>query len=98
MLECNLDIQYVVDAYACVVYIISYISKSEREIGLLLSNAQEKHVKREMLAQRGTEKPGSVYLHNRDVCAQESVYRLTNMHLKECSRKVCVCANRRQCH
>ncbi|KAE8277527.1 hypothetical protein D5F01_LYC24516 [Larimichthys crocea] len=31
---------------------------------------------------------GSVYLHNRDVCAQEAVYRLTNMRLKECSRKV----------
>ena len=34
---------------------------------------------------------GSVYLHNRDVCAQEAVYRLTNMHLKECSRKVVFC-------
>lgn len=30
---------------------------------------------------------GSVYLHNRDVCAQEAVFRLTKMHLKECSRK-----------
>lgn len=29
-----------------------------------------------------------MYLHNRDVYAQEAVYRVTNMHLKECSRKV----------
>lgn len=29
-----------VDAYACIVY-ISYISKAEREIGLLLGNAQK---------------------------------------------------------
>ena len=36
----NMDIQYVTDAYACIVYIISYISKSEREMGLLLANAQ----------------------------------------------------------
>ncbi len=35
----NMDIQYVVNAYACVVYIISYISKAEREMGLLLANA-----------------------------------------------------------
>ena len=32
----NMDIQYVVDAYSCVVYIISYISKAEREMGLSL--------------------------------------------------------------
>ena len=32
----NMDIQYVLDAFSCVVYIISYISKSERELGLLL--------------------------------------------------------------
>lgn len=31
---------------------------------------------------------GGVSLHNRDVSAQEAVYRLSNMHLKECSRKV----------
>ena len=35
-----MDIQYVVDAYACIVYIISYISKAEREMGMLLGNAQ----------------------------------------------------------
>lgn len=33
----NMDIQYVTDAYACVVYIVSYISKSEKEMGILLS-------------------------------------------------------------
>ncbi|XP_016118254.1 uncharacterized protein [Sinocyclocheilus grahami] len=92
LLKCwnaNLDIQYVVDAYACVVYIISYISKSEREIGLLLSNAQREARKEgNVSAKEALKNLGSVYLHNRDVCAQESVYRLTNMHLKECSRKV----------
>lgn len=36
----DMDIQYVTDAYTCIVYIISYISNSEREMGLLLANAQ----------------------------------------------------------
>lgn len=31
---------------------------------------------------------GSVYLYNRDICAQKAVYKITNTHLKECSRKV----------
>ncbi|XP_044191554.1 uncharacterized protein LOC122969696 [Thunnus albacares] len=92
LLKCwnaNLDISFVTDAYAVVIYIISYITKAEREIGLLLSNAQKEATKQGNLsAKEALKKLGSVYLHNRDVCAQEAVYRLTNMHLKECSRKV----------
>ena len=85
----NMDIQYVTDAYACIVYIISYISKSERKMGLLLANAQrESTTQGNVDAKQALKKLGTVYLHNREVSAQEAVYRLTNMHLKECSRKV----------
>ncbi|XP_067257297.1 uncharacterized protein [Chanodichthys erythropterus] len=85
----NMDIQFVVDAYSCIVYIISYISKAEREMGLLLANAQkEAHSQGNMDAKQALRKLGSVFLHNREVSAQESVYRLTNMKLKEGSRKV----------
>ncbi|XP_042610591.1 uncharacterized protein LOC122144028 [Cyprinus carpio] len=85
----NMDIQYVTDAYACIVYIISYISKSEREMGLLLANTQrEASTQGNTDARQALRKLGSVYLHNREVSAQEAVYRLTNMHLKECSRHV----------
>ena len=85
----NIDLQFVSDAYACVVYIISYISKGEREMGLLLANAQREAAKEGNASAKDALKSlGSVYLHNRDVCAQEAVYRLANMHLKECSRKV----------
>lgn len=85
----NLDIQFVCDAYACVVYIISYISKAEREMGLLLKHAQnEVKSKGNVDAKHVLNRLGGVFLHNREVSAQESVYRLTNMRLKECSRKV----------
>ncbi|KAM7418505.1 hypothetical protein PAMA_015902 [Pampus argenteus] len=84
-----MDIQFVVDAYACVVYIVSYISKAEREMGLLLGNAHKEASKGDNLsAKEALKKLGTVYLHHRDVCAQEAVYRLTNMHLKQCSRAV----------
>ncbi len=85
----NMDIQFVVDAYSCIVYIISYISKAEREMGLLLANAQKEAQKQgNMDAKHALRKLGSVFLHNREVSAQESIYRLTNMKLKEGSRKV----------
>ncbi|XP_072563646.1 uncharacterized protein [Paramormyrops kingsleyae] len=85
----NMDIQFVVDAYSCIVYIISYISKAEREMGLLLANAQKEASQQGNLdAKEALRQLGSVFLHNREVSAQESVYRLTNMRLKEGSRKV----------
>ncbi|XP_076836836.1 uncharacterized protein LOC143482374 [Brachyhypopomus gauderio] len=85
----NMDIQFVIDAYSCIVYIISYISKAEREMGLLLSHAQKEAAQQGNLdAKQALRKLGSVFLHNREVSAQESVYRLTNMKLKEASRKV----------
>ncbi|XP_053178284.1 uncharacterized protein LOC128361756 [Scomber japonicus] len=85
----NLDIQFVCDPYSCVVYIISYISKAEREMGLLLQHTQnEVKSKGNLDAKQSLNKLGSVFLHNREVSAQESAYRLTNMRLKECSRKV----------
>ena len=83
-----MDIQYIVDAYSCVVYIISYISKAEREMGLLLDKAQKEGHKGNLDAKAAFKSLGSVYLHNREVSAQEAVYRLTGLHLKKRSRKV----------
>ena len=69
-------------------YIISYISKAEREMGLLLDHAQKEAKAGNIDAKESFKKLGCVYLHNREVSAQEAVYRLTGMHLKECSTKV----------
>ncbi|KAK7891183.1 hypothetical protein WMY93_023146 [Mugilogobius chulae] len=90
LLKCwnaNMDIQYITDVYACIVYIISYMSKSEREMGLLLRKTQEEATKHGNAdAKEAMKKIGQAYLHNRDVSAQEAVYRITNMHLKESTR------------
>ena len=37
--QANMDIQYVVDAYACVIYIASCVLKAEKEMGELLKQA-----------------------------------------------------------
>ncbi|XP_073723480.1 LOW QUALITY PROTEIN: uncharacterized protein [Misgurnus anguillicaudatus] len=84
----NMDIQYVTDAYSVVVYIISYITKAEQEIGLLLQRAQNEALDGNHEARSALKRLGSIYLHNREISSQEAVYRLTGMHLKECSRKV----------
>ena len=37
--QANMDIQYVIDAYACVMYIASYTLKTEKGMGELLKQA-----------------------------------------------------------
>ena len=82
----NMDIQYVTDPFAVVVYILSYITKAEQEMGLLLQRAQNEAMHGNTDAKQSFKKLGAVYLHNREVSAQEAVYRLTHMHLKMLSR------------
>uniref|UniRef100_UPI00358FEAD2 uncharacterized protein n=1 Tax=Myxine glutinosa TaxID=7769 RepID=UPI00358FEAD2 len=84
----NMDIQYVADAYSCIVYIISYISKTEREMGLLLEHARKEAFNGNDDAKQALKKLGAIYLHNREVSAQEAVFRVCNLRLKESSRKV----------
>ena len=82
--QANMDIQYVVNAYACVMYIASYVLKAEKGMGELLKQAAKE------LQQGNTRqqlnKLGSVFLMNREVSAQEAVYRVLSMPLRRCSR------------
>ncbi|VDI50596.1 Hypothetical predicted protein, partial [Mytilus galloprovincialis] len=84
----NMDIQFITDVYACVVYIISYISKAEREMGVVLQNASKEAAEGNCDAQQAMKKIGGAYFREREVSAQEAVYRVCGLHLKECSRKV----------
>ena len=84
----NMDIQYVTDAYACVVYIVSYISKAEREISQVLDCTQREARDGNMEAKSAMKKLGAAYLHQREVSAQEASFRVCSLQLKGCSRKV----------
>ncbi|XP_062572298.1 uncharacterized protein LOC134234263 [Saccostrea cucullata] len=86
--DANMDIQFVLDPFSCIVYIISYISKSEREMGMLLKQTKLEAEEGNSDARQTMKKIGSAYLHHREVSAQEAVYRVCNLKMKECSRKV----------
>ena len=52
-------------------------------MGLLLQNEQREATTQDNVnAKEALKNLGSVYFHNRDVCTQEAVYRLTGVHLK----------------
>ena len=82
--QANMDIQYMINAYACVMYIASYVLKAEKGMDELLKQAAKE------LQQGNTRqqlnKLRSVFLTNREVSAQEAVYRILSMPLRRCSR------------
>ena len=86
--DANMDIQFVLDPFSCIVYIISYISKSEREMGMLLRQTKLEAEEGNMNARQTMKAIGSAYLHHREVGVQEAVYRVCGLHMKEFSRKV----------
>ena len=81
----NIDIQFVLDAYACVMYVASYIMKTERAMGELLKRVAAEARTDELKTQ--LRKVGSAFLTHREVSAQ-AVYRLLSLPMKQLSRSV----------
>lgn len=84
----NIDIQYVVDAYSCICYILSYISKKESEEGQLLKAAQKEAREGNHDAVKELRTIGSVYCTQREVSIMECIWRATGLQLKRCTREV----------
>ena len=84
----NMDIQPVLCPFSCIMYIVSYIAKNEREMGDLLKAAEREAKEGNCEPMQQLRKLGNVYLHHREVSIMESVYRATGMPLKNSSRQV----------
>ncbi len=84
----NMDIQFVIDAFSCVMYMLSYISKPEHEMGDLLKNVIESVRETNVSEEDEMKQIMQVYSKHRQVSAQESVARTCSLPLKKCSRSV----------
>ena len=84
--QANMDLQYVLNAYACVMYVASYIMKTDRAMGELLKRVASETRTEELKVQM--KKVGSAFLTHREVSAQEAVSRLLSLPMKQLSRSV----------
>lgn len=82
----NLDIQFVLNAYACVMYVASYIMKTEKAMGKLLKQVADEYRTEELKTKLN--RVGSAFLTHREVSAQEAVYRTLSIPMKHLSRAV----------
>lgn len=72
--QANMDIQYVTDPWACAMYILSYISKAEKQMGDLLKQAAKEVMDNDDIRKQ-LRHVGNAFLSHRDVSAQEAAYR-----------------------
>ena len=86
----NIDLQYVLDPYACAMYmyIVSYISKSQRGTSALLDRACKEARQDNMDIKRQVRHIGNKFLNSVEVSAQEAPYLVLQMLLTKGSRDV----------
>ena len=84
----NIDLQYVLDPYACAMYIVSYISKSQRGMSALLDRACKEARQGNMDLKRQVRHIGNQFLNSVEVSAQEAAYLVLQMPLTKGSRDV----------
>ncbi|XP_070538389.1 uncharacterized protein [Ptychodera flava] len=82
----NMDIQFILDPYACAMYIASYISKAQRGMSNLLSRAVEEAREGCHDIRESVRHIGNKFLNHVEVSAQEAVYLVMQMRLRRASR------------
>ena len=84
--QANMDIQFVEDPHACIMYIAAYISKDEKCMGELLKQVSKEC--KDLDIRTKLKKLGSVFLNNREVSSQEAAMRILSIPMKKMSRTV----------
>ena len=84
----NHDIQFVLDPYACAVYITDYISKSQKGMSTLLYNACKEARKGNDDLRKQVRFMGNQFLNAAEMSAQEAVFLTLQMPLIKKTRQV----------
>ena len=83
--KANLDLQCILDSYACVIYVISYIGKSQRGMSRILKDALNEIRSGNKSIQKQLRGIAHKFQCCSEVSAQEVVYHLS-LPLSKCSR------------
>ncbi len=81
-----MDMQYVLDPYACAVYILSYITKGQRGMSKLLEAASEEAKSGNQTIKDRVRHIGNKFLNAVEISAQEAVYMVLQIPLRRSSR------------
>lgn len=82
-----MDVQFVLDPYACAVYILSYITKGQRGISKLLDKASKEANSGNKDIVNRVRHIRNAFLNAAEISAQETVYLVLQMPLRRSSRE-----------
>ena len=83
-----MDIQYVTDPYSCIMYIVSYITKAEKELSETMELAKDDILQNDTDKRSQLKQMAHVYFKNCEMSVQEAVYRVCSLRLTDCTREV----------
>ena len=86
--KANHDVQFVLDAYACAMYIVSYINKSAKGMSKLMAEACKEARKGNKSLKESVRHIGNKFLNAVEVSAQEAAYLILQLSMSSKSRKV----------
>lgn len=81
----NMDIQYILDPFACAVYIVDYINKADKGMSRLLRAAVEEAKKGKSSVREFLRSISNVFLNASEISAQEATYCLVSLPLSRAS-------------
>ena len=84
--KANHDIQYILDAYACAMYIVSYINKSSKGMSRLMAEACKEARKGNKSLKESVRHIGNRFLNAVEVSAQEAAYLILQLNMSLKSR------------
>ena len=84
--KANMDLQYILDPYACVVYVVSYIGKAQRGMSKLLKDALLHYKAGDTTIKERLRGIANKFQNCSEVSAQEVSYHLLSLPLSKCSR------------
>jgi preprotein translocase subunit SecD len=84
--KANMDIQYILDPYACLMYCVDYISKSENGMSKLLREALNELKKGNNTVKQRLRVIANKFLNSSEISAQEAVYHILSIPLSVSSR------------
>ncbi|CAG4978798.1 unnamed protein product [Parnassius apollo] len=80
-----MDIQFILDPFACAVYIVDYINKADRGMSRLLREALDEAKIGNKSVKDSLRIVSNVFLNSSEISAQEAIYVLTGLPLSRAS-------------
>lgn len=84
--QTNIDVQFILDAYACAAFVVSYISKSQRGMSNLMHEACQEARNGNKSIQQQVRHIGNKFLTHVEICAKEIVYIVLQLSMRYSTR------------